>query len=770
MEYTVSFWDSHLNIKTHTYDVQTLSFSDIAERFRHPIVTSESAEDYALWGRLQKKAVRTRDRIKQTHADFRSMPQFKKAIEQIEKNGERRSKAKNVGCFFAGVYDPQQNRGNSAVQFRSMLSFDLDKNMDRNAFEKLIDCLDETGSDYLIHTTHSHLPDRGRFRIYVPMAQKITDQAIFEAVGKAFSESFLPVDWLDDTTYQWARLMYVPSVPTDGQYLFRAETGRGPFDVKRLQLDPNEIRKRQQAIKNQDRLKGEAPANDPRNNPVPIIRYFCRAFFISQAIERFLPDIYEPTRDATRYSFIGGSGAAGFKIFPGDLFAYSHDESDPAGWDEARQIKHAINAYDLVRIHLFNGDTHAMNAWAYHLPEVQDQQAAEIREDFDVLDDFGMPEDAPDPQQETRSASDPYFEETTEGVANINLYGSKSVAERFPDFEKEINTAFKPIPTGFEALDDLLAGGLYAGTYFIGAISSLGKTTISLQIADQIAATGQDVLFFSLEMSPTELMAKSISRISAQLVSHEQDDFRVFGDDALDGSLQVHEILRGPQELSDPVRMDLFERAKTVYREQTGSHLFIVKESAPIDAKHVHAYVSQHVRLHGTRPVVVLDYLQVLKPQSERQNEKQAADANVLKLKEISVQHNIPIIAISSFNRQNYYTPVSPESFKESGNIEYGADVLLGLQYQGMEYQKVADNKGKFKWEDEKTRSLRVRQMIAEYKERGYEGKAQPIQVKVMKNRRYRTGSVDLFLYPKYNLVSPIDFDEFSEDPDNWTD
>lgn len=48
--------------------------------------------------------------------------------------------------------------------------------------------------------------------------------------------------------------------------------------------------------------------------------------------------------------------------------------------------------------------------------------------------------------------------------------------------------------------------------YIVGAISSLGKTTLITQIGDQIAQSGQDILLFSLEMAKTEIMAKSISR------------------------------------------------------------------------------------------------------------------------------------------------------------------------------------------------------------------------------------------------------------------
>jgi replicative DNA helicase len=70
------------------------------------------------------------------------------------------------------------------------------------------------------------------------------------------------------------------------------------------------------------------------------------------------------------------------------------------------------------------------------------------------------------------------------------------------------------IPTNFPELDKILDEGLYEGLYILGAISSLGKTSFALQIADQIAQQGQDVLIFSLEMAMTELMAKSISRIT----------------------------------------------------------------------------------------------------------------------------------------------------------------------------------------------------------------------------------------------------------------
>ena len=65
--------------------------------------------------------------------------------------------------------------------------------------------------------------------------------------------------------------------------------------------------------------------------------------------------------------------------------------------------------------------------------------------------------------------------------------------------------------TGFENLDRQ-AGGIYPGLYVLGAISSLGKTTFIHQVADQMAAAGEHILFFSMEQSRLEMVSKSLAR------------------------------------------------------------------------------------------------------------------------------------------------------------------------------------------------------------------------------------------------------------------
>jgi replicative DNA helicase len=95
-----------------------------------------------------------------------------------------------------------------------------------------------------------------------------------------------------------------------------------------------------------------------------------------------------------------------------------------------------------------------------------------------------------------------------DGYQNTSAYAEISAFKDYIQSSKDrIN-----ISTGFSTFDDVLGGGLFEGLYVIGAVTSLGKTTFAMQIADSIASQGIDILYFSLEMSKSLIMSKSISR------------------------------------------------------------------------------------------------------------------------------------------------------------------------------------------------------------------------------------------------------------------
>lgn len=215
--------------------------------------------------------------------------------------------------------------------------------------------------------------------------------------------------------------------------------------------------------------------------------------------------------------------------------------------------------------------------------------------------------------------------------------------------------------TGFTTLDSV-SGGLYNGFYVIGAISSLGKTTFVHQIADQLAQAGEHILYFSLEQSRLELVTKSISRLIAK--RYGATDY-------------VSSIAIRSGELTNEQKAKVRE-ALTQY-ETIADKITIVQSDFDADVKKITEVTEAYIKANGVTPVVIVDYLQIINVEGN-QSDKQKIDTVVRGLKQLQSKHNLALIAISSVNRGNYLNPIDFESFKESGIIEYSADVVYGLQ------------------------------------------------------------------------------------------
>lgn len=274
-------------------------------------------------------------------------------------------------------------------------------------------------------------------------------------------------------------------------------------------------------------------------------------------------------------------------------------------------------------------------------------------------------------------------------------------------------------PTGFENLDRLLDGGLYAGLYILGAVSSLGKTTLCLQITDQIAESGQDVLFFSLEMGKAEIMSKSISRESFLHAMQTTGESRL--------AKTARGITTGSRwQHYTPAEVETIKTAIAKYAEYA-ERVYIVEGMGDIGVKEIRQQVTEHIRITGKTPVVFVDYLQILAPADPRTSDKQNTDKAVLELKRMSRDLKTPVIAVSSLNRDNYNAPINMSAYKESGAIEYGSDVLIGLQAKG------AGESG-FNIDEAKKKDPRE------------------IELKILKNRNGRTGeTIDFEYYPLFN-------------------
>lgn len=282
------------------------------------------------------------------------------------------------------------------------------------------------------------------------------------------------------------------------------------------------------------------------------------------------------------------------------------------------------------------------------------------------------------------------------------------------------------IGTGFETFDKEMDGGLYPGLYVLGAISSMGKTSFMLQLADQIAAEKNDVLFFSLEMGAHELIAKSLSRFS-YIEAYKIADNAVYTRTITNAERRA--------EMTKNQRTS-YEKAVDEYYLSVSNNIWYFESVGDIGIEEIKARIKKHIEITGRIPTIFIDYLQIMKPINDTWTEKRNTDKAVLELRKLAREYNTTIFVISSLNRSSYKGDISMDAFKESGAIEYGSDVLLGLQPRGMAA-------GSYKKDEKKNIELVEDTKAAENRE---------LELKVLKNRTGRTGQRIPFAYnAKFN-------------------
>jgi len=297
------------NRQAKTWTNKTITFEELKERLKVTIRTPESAEEYAKFNKAKRDTV------------------------------------KDHGGFVAGALKGGRRKIDT-VELRSMVALDGDK-IDKAFLENY-----EENAPYtsLLYTTHSSTEEHPRVRLVYPLTRDVTPEE-FVAVSRYLAE-MLGIDYFDECSYQPNQLMYWPSTPSNGVYVFK--------DVEKEWLNPDDILSAHPEWTDPTRLptsSRESRANttrivevkDPLGKDGPV-GLFNRTYFpINRAIEKFLSDVYEPTDNEKRYHYIQSSSMAGVEIIEEGKFAYSHHAKDPA------YLK-LCNAFDLVRIHKFGDD------------------------------------------------------------------------------------------------------------------------------------------------------------------------------------------------------------------------------------------------------------------------------------------------------------------------------------------------------------------------------------------------------------------------------
>jgi len=305
---------------------QKMTWSALASKLAEPTVTNETAAEYA----------------KMSKAD----------------QGQK----KDVGGFVGGYIPKNGRRVRGAVKERYLITLDAD-----NPGEDFIVDLDMElgGMEYVLYSTHSHTDANPRYRVIIPVDRAMQPDE-YQAVSRRLADN-IGIEFFDPSTHQAERLMYWPSHPKDVEYVYQHSEGslvsvdtylstyRDWRDTSLWPTSEKESQIRLDAAKKQ-------------GNPLEkkgLIGAFCRCYSITEAIHKFLPEVYEPTAVEDRYTYVAGSSVGGLVIYDNDTFAYSNHATDPISGK-------LVNAFDLVRIHLFGDKDPADETSVTKLPSYKD--------------------------------------------------------------------------------------------------------------------------------------------------------------------------------------------------------------------------------------------------------------------------------------------------------------------------------------------------------------------------------------------------------------
>jgi replicative DNA helicase len=239
-----------------------------------------------------------------------------------------------------------------------------------------------------------------------------------------------------------------------------------------------------------------------------------------------------------------------------------------------------------------------------------------------------------------------------------------AVSDLLASYWEHLSKRKQAVSVGLASLNTLLGGGLEPGRLLVllGAPGS-GKTTLANQIAEHLSSHGRLVLYVTFEDSPYTLVAKTLARR---------------------GKISYTAVLRGYE--SERARLP---STMTDYAATTSSFLLrYLDASAGSDIEKIRQRATchfEHYKEQG-QGVLVIDYLQRLaRGQAAFRNGnldlRHAVTILTEQLRAVACELDCTVVALASQNRASGYGAAGSAlaTAKESGDIEYTADVIMAL-------------------------------------------------------------------------------------------
>lgn len=276
--------------------------------------------------------LKTPARSTETMEEYLAMPKAKQ------------DELKDVGGFVGGTF-VHDIRKSAYAEGRDLVTLDMDQ-LKPGQTEEILKRVRALGCAAVVYSTRKHTGYAPRLRIVIPFDRTATADEYEPAARKI--ASLIGIEFCDPTTFDVSRLMYWPSCCRDSDYIHDVSDGGfcSVDGVLGMYGDWKDVQQWPQvpgtdAIERRRLAKQEDPTAKRG-----IIGAFCRTYNIVQAMEKFIPGMYEETAVSGRYTYTGGSTVGGAVVYDGDMFLYSHHATDPCSGL-------LVNAFDLVRHHMY---------------------------------------------------------------------------------------------------------------------------------------------------------------------------------------------------------------------------------------------------------------------------------------------------------------------------------------------------------------------------------------------------------------------------------
>jgi replicative DNA helicase len=291
--------------------------------------------------------------------------------------------------------------------------------------------------------------------------------------------------------------------------------------------------------------------------------------------------------------------------------------------------------------------------------------------------------------------------------------------ERIDDLHKQ-SGKLRGLPTGFGALDNLLAGLQKSDLIILAARPSVGKTSLALDIARQSAIKSrQPVGLFSLEMSKEQLVDRML---------------------CAQAKVSLWKMRTG--KLSDREEDNDFVRIGNAMGQLSEAPIFI--DDSPNSTIMEIRTKARRLQVEKGLSLLIIDYLQLMEGRGKYgDNRVQEVSEITRGLKGIARELNIPVLALSQLSRVvEQSRPAIPKlsHLRESGSIEQDADIVMFI------YRKAAD------------RGYNINELTDQDRHTA--------EIHIAKHRNGPTGKVDLYFDEETTSFKNLDLSGLDEPPE----